>query len=208
MRTPTATSASTHQHSCVPAAFPTRIRGRSSKRFPLTYRYTPIDGRIYKTETYEVGKVASSVNQGQLTARSSTTTTVNEWDAISQSRELLEWPALSRQVACFCSVAITAERFLESGVPLGATQVRNQLFKGSGLRKSVIIHCKNSRRNQQNWSKYPSISRGQFLSGPVKQFGAIIDLKIKHTASATAFLNSNQPCLLKSGTECRLLLSL
>lgn len=60
---------------------------------------------------------------GKSKSRTPKVPDIEEQNAITQSLSLLEWPALSRQVACFCSTAITAERFLEQGLPLGQTQV-------------------------------------------------------------------------------------
>lgn len=44
-------------------------------------------------------------------------------DAVAESLSLLEWPAISRQLASFCYTAMNAERFLQEGAPMGSTQV-------------------------------------------------------------------------------------
>lgn len=46
-------------------------------------------------------------------------------DAIQQeSLDLLDWPAVCRQVACFASTPMAAEELLCGSLPMGRTQVR------------------------------------------------------------------------------------
>lgn len=40
-----------------------------------------------------------------------------------ESLQLLDWPAVCRQIACFSSTPMAADRLLQSGLPMGNTKV-------------------------------------------------------------------------------------
>ncbi len=94
--------------------------------------------RLTEAEGKEVGEVVFLHTRGHLNGGAPPVPALDEQDAISQSLSLLEWPALSRQVACFCSTAISAERFIEDGLPLGQTQV-NSVVQHAGLEQQDKI---------------------------------------------------------------------
>lgn len=69
---------------------------------------------------------APPTSTGAVPAENSSSVAERGAAAEEESLELLEWPALCRQVACFTQTAIGAELALDCRLPLGRTQEESE----------------------------------------------------------------------------------
>lgn len=51
-----------------------------------------------------------------------------------ESLQLLDWPAVCIQVACFAATPMAADQLLQSGLPMGASQV-------NAINTSLMLPC-------------------------------------------------------------------
>ena len=56
-----------------------------------------------------------------------------------ESLQLLDWPAVCSQVACFASTPMAADQILQRGLPMGASQVKLLSMKAQLHHDSVIF---------------------------------------------------------------------